>query len=560
MNTKKPHITKKDLILLACFTVLFGVLLFVRLGNHEAPETHINLDVNASRDIVLEFDEYVDVGKVWMFLGYKGDCEFSFFRYDADLQEWETILEKEAFHSCMTWNSVDVNTNLYCLGMVLQNENCEANELVITDVNGNPLLPANASEYPELFDEQELFSGYPTCYDGSMFDEVYHGRTAYEFVHDLPIYENTHPPLGKSLIGIGIRLFGMNPFGWRFTCALFGMLMVPLFYVFALMMFKRTEYAVYATLLMCTGFMNFTLARISTIDIIVAFFVLCMFFCMYMYLITERSEGWKAEYTWLGLGGISSGLAMATKWTGIYAILGMAILFFAGFIRKIGGLSAVGKERRYVRITALVCVISFVVVPLTIYVLSYIPFVQVYPDKSLLQHCIKNSQDMLSYHKGVTQSHPYSSRWYQWLIDYKPLVDAYDTDARGMIYCVITFMNPFTAIAGLAALIYQCFRFVAKKDRGAGFLLTCFFTMYVPWMFISRTTFIYQYFVPSLFLPLLITRSSLDIKDIKDKRFWMYFLLIPAVLVFGIYYPYLAGTPIGGEYVSKMLLHYGWPY
>mgnify|MGYP007025237109 CR=1 FL=1 len=35
----------------------------------------------------------------------------------------------------------------------------------------------------------------------------------------------SHPPLGKLIISIGIAMFGMVPFGWRFMGTLFGVLM-----------------------------------------------------------------------------------------------------------------------------------------------------------------------------------------------------------------------------------------------------------------------------------------------------------------------------------------------
>ena len=42
------------------------------------------------------------------------------------------------------------------------------------------------------------------------FDEIYHGRTGYEQLHRMPVYETTHPPLGKDFIMLGIALFGMT--------------------------------------------------------------------------------------------------------------------------------------------------------------------------------------------------------------------------------------------------------------------------------------------------------------------------------------------------------------
>ena len=111
--------------------------------------------------------------------------------------------------SAFAWYEVDFNNREFTsLGMVLMEGEARIHEIVCVDSNGNRVFPSNADNYPNLFDEQGLFPGIRTYYDQSMFDEVYHARTAYEFLHQLPIYENTHPPLGKTIISIGIKIFG----------------------------------------------------------------------------------------------------------------------------------------------------------------------------------------------------------------------------------------------------------------------------------------------------------------------------------------------------------------
>ena len=52
-------------------------------------------------------------------------------------------------------------------------------------------------------------------------------------IHKLYCYENTHPPLGKVIMAVGVLIFGMCPFGWRFLGTLFGVLMVPIIYNFS---------------------------------------------------------------------------------------------------------------------------------------------------------------------------------------------------------------------------------------------------------------------------------------------------------------------------------------
>lgn len=86
-------------------------------------------------------------------------------------------------------------------------------EFALLDSSGNlRAVSATPSEGQALFDEQQEVPERSSFRNGTYFDEIYHGRTGYEFVHHLNVYEWTHPPLGKVFISIGIRIFGMCPF------------------------------------------------------------------------------------------------------------------------------------------------------------------------------------------------------------------------------------------------------------------------------------------------------------------------------------------------------------
>ena len=92
-----------------------------------------------------------------------------------------------------------------------------------------PVVAAVTSQGPGaelLTDEQDVVPLETTYKNSTYFDEIYHARTAYEHILGLEPYENTHPTLGKLIISLGIRLFGMNPFGWRFMGALFGLSLI----------------------------------------------------------------------------------------------------------------------------------------------------------------------------------------------------------------------------------------------------------------------------------------------------------------------------------------------
>ena len=72
---------------------------------------------------------------------------------------------------------------------------------------------------------------------GLVFDEIFYARNACQFVlagaqcgiDDL--VSGAHPPLGNWLIGIGIKLFGFDEFGWRVASAVAGTLSVALLYL-----------------------------------------------------------------------------------------------------------------------------------------------------------------------------------------------------------------------------------------------------------------------------------------------------------------------------------------
>lgn len=547
------RLTARDFFCMAAFTLIFGICIFYRLGSLHTPETFETIKVGevGENEIVLQFDGEQPISEISVYLGYKGKREISFSVYDRSTDTWEIVKSRYSVESAFCWNNVGIDRTVSSLGMVLMEDEAQIMEIVCLDDAGEPVLPVNAADYPRLFDEQELFVREPTYYDETMFDEVYHGRTAYEFLHGLSIYENTHPPFGKSIISIGIALFGMNPFGWRFMCALFGTLLIPLMYLFARKIFCRTDIACLSAVLLGTAFMNTTLSRIATIDILVAFFSMLMFFGMYGYIqaLSENKPMWQ-QRLWLLSGGISMGLAVAIKWTGVYAAAGIAVLFFWFLLEHIGGIKGIKEHRSFLVKTGLWCVLCFIVIPFGIYTLSYLPFVKAYPDKGLFGHMIANAALMLSYHSSCVFDHPYSSEWYQWLYGSKPLADSRVYFADGTVSVVMTFLNPLLAVGGLIALLHQFYLWKRKHCRRALFLIIAYASMLLPWLFVHRTVFVYQYFISSLILVPMIGNS---VSVSRHRKRNILVLSGIGIALYVLYYPVLTGQSIRVDFVNQVL-------
>ena len=167
-------------------------------------------------------------------------------------------------------------------------------EVAFQDENGDPYPIQNVisdHDGEKLVDEQDAVPAYPSYFNSTYFDEIYHARTAYEHLHGMSTYEWTHPPLGKVLMMVGIQLFGMTPFGWRFMGALMGVLMLPVMYLMAKQLTKSTKLSFIAMFLMAVDSMHFTQTRIATIDSYAVFWIMLMYFFMFRYFQMRWTSG-----------------------------------------------------------------------------------------------------------------------------------------------------------------------------------------------------------------------------------------------------------------------------
>ncbi len=327
------------------------------------------------------------------------------------------------------------------------------------------------------------------------FDEIYHPRTALEHIQGQYPFENSHPPLGKLILSLGILMFGMTPFGWRFMGVLLGVLMVPLFYLFLKNIFGKRNIAVCGTILLATEFMHLTQTRIATIDTYGVFFILLSYLFFYRWLTASATPNKKGKtsqgYGQLALSGIFWGVGCACKWTVIYAGAGLAVLYLIHLVLRIRSWDKDEQGRRaglgkWLAATLGVSVLCFVAVPVYIYTLSYIPYALA-SGKSLWEEMWRNQIDMFTYHNQVHSYHPYASRWYQWLVDGRPILYYYKDLGGGMVEKFAAFTNPLTTWLGAFAMVTclgRCLRRVWAKltlvwGVGFGCCLVCWLVGHV---------------------------------------------------------------------------------
>ena len=179
---KRPA-TRKDLLLLLLLTIVYGILVFWRLGSSKVPITFQELEAKGQEDeLVLDLGEETEVAQISIYLGHMTDRVVSVSWYDEEQGKWIPLEEEITMESIYNWNVVPVHQKLRYLGVVSRNGSAVYHEIIIEDEEGKRLLPQNRDVYPNLFDEQELYPEELTYYYCTMFDEVHYAGSAYEFL------------------------------------------------------------------------------------------------------------------------------------------------------------------------------------------------------------------------------------------------------------------------------------------------------------------------------------------------------------------------------------------
>ena len=560
-----PHpMRRPDVLLVLAITAVYACTAFYSLGSFTNPQSYARLDGGQTAEISL--GSTVQISKV-RYYPWLGTGSYTL-EGSADGVNWFPLESMDQSYTTLyKWMDLALEDapEAAFLRVTAQADKdwLELGEIALYGADG-ARIPLSGQG--PLTDEQDLVPERLSWYNSTYFDEIYHARTAQEHIQGVYPYEITHPPLGKLILGLGVRLFGMTPFGWRFMGTLFGVLMLPLLYAFLKNLFGKTQVAAAGAILLAADFMHLTQTRIATIDTYGVFFILGMYYFLYRWLALPAGSSFKQGAPWLLLSGLFWGLGAASKWTVIYGAVGLALLYFVGLGLKLRDWPREGAPASgpWVVKTILFSVLCFVVIPLAIYCAAYIPYAMARGDLS--PGCVwkamwDNQVYMLGYHKGVNQPHPYSSRWYQWIVDGRPILYYVDTlgDSRASI---AAFSNPVVCWGGLLALISTAVQLFRRRSAKALFIVVGYFSQLAPWLFITRTTFEYHYFPSILFLIMALCflfNDLLDWEPVRGRRpVWLF--TGGAAALYAAFYPVLTGLYVPVWYSRNVLQWFlSWP-
>ncbi len=608
MAGKPFALTGKDWTIVSLIAAAYCVLIFFRLGSWSTPQTGLLMN-SPDRGVEIQFETPSDIRAVAVY-----DAEESgrlvIEQYTGNSWSQVASIPTEDFY-VMKRVSAAVD-GAERLRLVPQGTAGMINEVAFFGAD-NQLLPVKtvitadgrrlaAAQHP-LFDEQRAMLRKPSYLNSTYFDEIYHGRTAYEFIKKYPVYETTHPPFGKDLLSLGILMFGMNPFGMRFIHALMGvLLMITLFFLGREILSSRFgAYAVMAVA--CLDFMPYVQSRYSTIDTTSVLCITLMFLFTFRWLRGQnRAEAGIGEerssqitMAWLFL---FFALAVATKWTGAYAFSGAFFCFVVAEFRQYlayrrerclilkGSLAAknlrtkVAKpkpgpkerlfaqnldalQRRFWKQNFAPAIIGglllFILIVPVVYCLSYIPFLNcagVVDIGSGFRQIIESQKGMYDYHSKLAATHPFSSSWWSWPFNFKPLwIYSGSSPAPGMKDSIVSMGNPliwFLGLVGVVVLLYKLL--VERRFSIMHYVLIGLLSVYLPWVLVSRIAFIYHFYpvLPLYYVVVAFLLESVWRTGSKGEKL-VFTLLGLALVLFIMFYPVLSGIEVPSAYVDKYL-------
>ena len=410
-----------------------------------------------------------------------------------------------------------------------------------------------------------------------------------------------HPPVGKLLTAIGIKIFGYRPFGWRFMPALIGTLIVLVVYLIARRLWpeKRWPAVVAATLTTVDGLL-FVQSRMAMLDIFLAFFILLG--VLLLLQDRARARDWTGPRWWRLGAGVSFGLAVASKWAAIPMLPVVAAVALAweairirdvrpkvwvapregvetsegeqppadpgGFLRR----TFVTQRNTSLTFQCIALIGTFAILPVAVYVASYTPWLmsseRYIPPRCVLAeetwtpaYWLCYQKEIYDYHRNLQAFndkgepiHPYMSRPWSWPWISRP---ASHFNAR---YCagthtpepcaagvdvideeIVGLPNPVVWWSGFfIALPFCIFWMIWRRDEVAALLVVLFAPLVIPWFVYSRPLFLFYMTPATAFLGLMVVHAM-----VRWRWRWLAAgFVVLALGAFAFFYPVLAAYPL----------------
>ncbi len=276
-------------------------------------------------------------------------------------------------------------------------------------------------------------------------------------------------------------------------------------------------------------------------------------------------ESGRSSKLWLVLFTVALGLLVSSKWYGVmgFGVSFVVLIWIAASGRYFGNKlrpTLWGNPRGFRLDGAL---ITILVVSATVYLLAWVPdLVRQAPDPNEIHNMndlVGRQKSMYDYHDTLKATHPYSSKWWEWPIDYVPIAYYYqdhrkdNNDPNGCcVYEITSLPNPVILWFGLLCVPWVAVLAWRERNKGYALIVITYLLQWLPWMRSPRITFAYHFYVD---IPLICLCNVIVLQRLwqwsrrRESSRWLGPLgvgayVAAAALGFVYFYPILAAHPI----------------
>ncbi|AFZ15401.1 glycosyl transferase family 39 [Crinalium epipsammum PCC 9333] len=449
-----------------------------------------------------------------------------------------------------------------------------------------------------------------------VFDEVYYAKFANNYLTRTPFF-NAHPPLSQYIIAIGIWLGSHFPFGNDTVNGLTGSLRSPISYRWinaltgsfiplvvagiAYQLTHRRSYALIAALFTAADGLFLVESRYALNNI---YLVILGLLGQWYFLLAVSNKGYK-RWLWLAFAGVWFGASASIKWNGLWFMLGAYMLWGSAWLMRWARLANKGQDsaashqdaqnatlsnkkmpwQNLTQLNLLHIIVNLGIIPVLIYSLIWIPHLKLNPTPDFWDM----QNEILHYHERIGNGpkvHPYCSNWYTWPLMLRPIAYFYEKSRSAtemppllpplppgtgkVIFDVHAIGNPILWWLSTAAILILILQLAHTFLQGGGgkyplkpsswiglYLIINYAANLLPWVRVTRCTFIYHYMGSSVFATLalawIIDQWLQSPKPILKKTGITVIFLV--LLAFVFWMPIYLGLPLDQQaYQIRMWL------
>jgi Gpi18-like mannosyltransferase len=233
---------------------------------------------------------------------------------------------------------------------------------------------------------------------------------------------------------------------------------------------------------------------------------------------------------WLVVFALALGCLVASKWYGVMGFgVSFTLLILIWLQRFVTGRPTLWGNPRGFRLD--VALLSVLFISGTVYSAVWIPDAvrHISGEIQSLDDVIARQQSMFSYHYNLHATHPYSSKWFEWPIDYVPVAYFYEDHRTGKdkndptkccVEQISSMPNPFNMWLGLLTVPFVGFLAWKQRHKGYALIVLTYLFQWLPWAKSPRLAWEYHFYVD---IPLICLCNAIALqwlwhqaKDIDD--------------------------------------------